>query len=97
MRPHDTLLLVFIALCAMQAADMLTTILVLEKNGAERNPIVRWLIDKLGRVPGLLAAKAAGVTAGAVLVGQGQIEWLAALTALYLVVVLNNLRVLHQL
>jgi hypothetical protein len=91
------LLLVFIALCALQAADMLTTILVLEKNGAERNPIVRWLIDKLGRVPGLATAKATGVIAGAVLVAHGQIEWLALTAALYLVVVINNLRVLRQL
>lgn len=47
---------------ALQVADVTLTTLILRRGGRELNPAMRWLMDKLGTVPGLasgtLTAKA---------------------------------------
>lgn len=48
-------LLVFIAL---QIADAGLTVVIIRAGGRELNPAVRVLIERLGLVPGLVAAKA---------------------------------------
>ena len=48
-----------IALTFLQAFDGWTTYQILKNGGRELNPIVKFLMDKLGRYPGLLVLKAA--------------------------------------
>ena len=43
-----------ISLAALQVADALSTIKVIELGGRELNPIVRWLIEVFGMVPALV-------------------------------------------
>lgn len=81
-------------LIVLQLADVLTTWYVIRAGGREANPIMVWLIDRIGFWPAFGVMKAAVI-------------WLAWLTVetpvplllsvLYLVVVINNLRVYRRL
>lgn len=76
----------------LQVLDGLTTMRALRAGGRERNPVVAWLIDKLGFV-GLWAAKAAvaAVAYAAYVIDAPYTDLcLAALAALYLIVVYKN-------
>lgn len=42
---------------ALQVADVTLTTLILRRGGRELNPAMRWLMDKLGTVPGLALPK----------------------------------------
>lgn len=82
-----------IAFIALQIADAVTTYLVINKGGYEKNPVVAWGMKQIGLVPALMAYKGIGVAAGLVLyhyADQGGSYLLAALTALYGWVVWNN-------
>lgn len=89
-----------LCLIALQVVDWWTTRRVLALGGRELNPIVRWLMDRLGETAGLVAAKAFVVAlaiAGALLMGRHAIWPLAALCGLYAVVVSWNLRAVRLL
>jgi hypothetical protein len=62
-------LVLFLIVLAMQAGDAYLTWRILRGGGRELNPVVRFLIERFGLVPGLAIAKGA----------------LALLTGLYLV------------
>ncbi|WP_269497170.1 DUF5658 family protein [Castellaniella sp. S9] len=48
----------FILFVALQIADAWLTIRILTaRSGRELNPIMRWLFEQLGLIPGLVAAK----------------------------------------
>lgn len=85
-----------IALFALQIADAVTTKRVLERGGRELNPVVRWLIEKLG-VTGGLAAKVIFASGCCLLLWSAAQagSWFAkvfmiAVTALGLIVVAGN-------
>ena len=42
---------------ALQVADIYTTYTLLSSGGRELNPVMRWVMDKLGRVQGLVLMK----------------------------------------
>lgn len=83
-------------LIALQAADWITTREILKHGGREKNPLIRWLMGKVGvdRALGLKTLVVIGI--GAVLT---QIPWpfIAALSALYGYVITSNILVLRRL
>jgi len=77
-------------LIALQILDGATTYYAIAKKGlAERNPLINWLIGRLGLVPSILLAKTSVI---ALLVTLPFPAWLIyALAGLYFYVVGNNL------
>jgi O-antigen/teichoic acid export membrane protein len=86
---------VLVALLAvLQLGDMLTTLRVLAQGGSEVNPVMAWLMRKLGRV-GALALKVASIIAtaaaiAAMLPATQAVGLLAALCGLYVWVIAHN-------
>ncbi len=85
-----------IVLIGLQLADIVTTWLALRGGAArEANPVVRWFIERLGLVPGLVAAKLALVAPVlAVATASTTALWLGI--ALYAAVIVNNIIVLRR-
>lgn len=51
--------MIWLIICAaLQVADSALTVLVINGGGRELNPIIRWLMDKLGMIPALAVTKA---------------------------------------
>lgn len=88
------LLAVFVAL---QVIDAVSTVRVLNKGGKELNPLMRFLMGKVGKVPALIGTKVCiiGTMVGVVVacpVSTSNVL-LAILDALYLLILLKyNLR-----
>lgn len=51
-------LTLFVVLVVLNIADIGTTAYVLTHGGQEANPVMKWIIDKIGIIPGLLGVKA---------------------------------------
>jgi hypothetical protein len=49
--------LLALALTALQAFDGWTTYRILKAGGVERNPVMLWLMERIGTYPALLATK----------------------------------------
>ena len=71
---------------ALQVADSVLTVLVINGGGRELNPVMRWLMDRLGVAPALAVAKAAAIaylawadipalTIGACVLYAGVVAW----------------------
>lgn len=89
-----------IVLAALQAGDWWTTRTFLPLGGRERNPLVRWLIDRLGVDPALAVKSAAVMAIGAVLAAfpaPWGASFLALLCVLYAHVVWSNWRLIQRL
>ncbi len=56
--PFPTMVVLFAVLVVLNVADVWLTNEVLRRGGSEMNPIVRWLMDKLGREVGMILPKA---------------------------------------
>lgn len=78
--PSDAFL--FLAFAALQLADYELTAGILARGGRELNPLVRWLIARLGNA-GLVLAKLVAVALGYVLAYHGETALLAAGCVLY--------------
>lgn len=78
---------------ALQVADIATTLLILNNGGRELNPVVKWFIDRLGPVSGLVTIKLlfGAVLGWAVCSGAVGALFVFVLCAMYVVVVGNNL------
>lgn len=87
-------LFLFILLLALQLADAYLTWRLLRAGGRELNPLVRFLIDRIGLVPGLVLAKAT-VTVLTWLFLFDQIVLLLLATILYWFVVDHNVTQLY--
>lgn len=83
----------FYIVIALQAADALSTLYAFKHGAVEANPVMRKLMDTLGTVPGLLLPKV--VYGGLVWFYRDAltIEAVAVVAALYVAVVVNNIRV----
>ncbi|MCK9513573.1 MAG: DUF5658 family protein [Pigmentiphaga sp.] len=82
-----------IAYALAQIADVLTTLRALRRGGIEANPVIRWMMGRLGRY-GWVVVKLA-ITAGiaAWLWSEGQAVGLLIVAGVTGLVALNNLRV----
>ena len=49
--------LFFVVLVALNSLDIYTTIRILRQGGTELNPVVSWLMDKVGVIPALIIPK----------------------------------------
>lgn len=85
-----------ILLLTLQAADALTTYRLLSDGGRELNPLVAYLIAKLGLVPALLISK--GAVVGLLLAFTlNAPNWFPLiLCALYTAVVFHNIKELRK-
>lgn len=90
--------LIYLALVVLQLADVATTYYIIRtKIGHEANPIMAWLMNKLGLVAGLLLPKAVLATVLYALVQLRGIPIWALLVALalYVWVIFNNAGVIR--
>ena len=83
-------------LMALQVADGLTTYLALKKGAAEGNPVMRKLFEKVGMVPALIITKGALMCAAWYWRDAIGLLGLGLLCAWYLVVAVNNVRVMRR-
>jgi hypothetical protein len=86
----------FALIVILQLLDVVSTLRAFHAGAIEGNPIVAWLIDKAGVIPGLVMAKAttlAGVLAVMILApSPWPVMLLLVVSAGYAWVVINNLR-----
>lgn len=92
---HFLFVVLFVLVVALQAADGFLTWRVLRAGGRELNPLVRFLIDRLGTVPGLALAKLFLVVM-VWLYLRDQVLILLAIAALYAWVVRHNWQQLQR-
>lgn len=89
----DALLIAFLLL---QVYDCYSTNEVLRRKiGYESNPVIRYLMDRVGIVGTLIAKTALALAAGAWMYVHDQTEILAALTAFYGYFMYQNYKVLN--
>ena len=85
---------------AIHAADLALTLRGVAMGKRERNPVARWLMRRIGNVPGLVSLKVVTVAAALFLARQLPPVWqagtLVALTLVGVPVVLHNMRVLRR-
>lgn len=86
---HFLSVVLFVLVVALQAADGFLTWRVLRAGGRELNPVVRFLMDRLGIVPGLAAAKLVLLVMTWLYLRE-QLLILLAIAALYAWVVRHN-------
>lgn len=55
--------IVFLVFILLQIADFLTTVWILNRDGRELNPVINWVMNKLGIIPALLVVKSIAVFA----------------------------------
>lgn len=87
---HILAVILFIIVAALQVADGYLTWRILGLGGRELNPLIRFLMDRLGVVPGLVLAKLVLVVVIFYLVLVDQVTALALVGALYAWVVGHN-------
>lgn len=83
----------FYIVMALQAADVLSTLYAFKHGAVEANPVMKRLMFELGTVPGLLMPKA--IYGGLVWFYRDAltVEAVAVVAALYVAVVINNVRI----
>lgn len=98
------LIVLVVAFCVLQVVDGLTTWAILEDGGRELNPLVAWSIEHMGRLPGIVLAKACAIAAALLIawsaIGNGAsasvvMIVLLLLDALYAVIVYRNIELLR--
>jgi len=89
--------LIAVAIVLLGLADVVTTALVLDRGGKEANPLMRWLMDKLGN--GWMVVKLALHIFVAALVWEipAFLYGGFVFVALYALIVGNNFRVLKKM
>lgn len=84
-------------LIASQLADGWSTLQALKNGaGAEANPLIAALMDKMGTRSALWVTKLAMVGIAVFLYSIGDTAWLAILCAVYVAAVLNNINALRK-
>lgn len=78
----------------LQLGDYLTTTEILKRGGRELNPVMKWIMDKIGVIPALFFTKVVTI----MLIWELNVFWLTlALCLFYMAVVGNNFMVLRKL
>jgi len=89
--------ILFFALVGLNVLDVYTTMQILKQGGRELNPLMAWLMGKIGPLPAMLALKVPLLVAMGLMLTDVPPWMLLALLALYVFVVANNLRVIWRL
>jgi hypothetical protein len=90
-------LALLILVIALQIVDVVTTVIILRRGGRELNPVLNWLMGKVGVLNALLAVKA--VLIAVLLIAYsagfpGLVYGAVFLVVLYIGIAVNNLRVI---
>lgn len=86
--------LLLIVLILLQIADGMTTFYALwGGKGREANPVVNWVIEKIGLIPGLIVVKSVGVVLAVWVYNLDGFMVLLAMTILYAYIVHNNFEI----
>lgn len=85
-------------LIALNIADAVTTYIALKRiaNAVEGNPVLRFLMDKLGLMGALIAKMVVVIGATYVAYDYGQHWPFVVLCALYAFIVYNNLKIIRS-
>ena len=85
----------FIAFVVAQIADFATTILALDRKGTrEANPVMKWLMGKVGTAPALFFPKVAYIAVATAFFDHPGIQWVyGIIAAIFFAVAVNNYRV----
>jgi hypothetical protein len=90
-------IILFVALCVLQMCDVYSTKRLLDASVAhEANPVMRFLIDKLGTVAGLVLPKLVVLALAFAFLLESPVI-LAPLCIVYVAVVTNNFRLMRKL
>jgi len=93
----DLIKLLFIVFVLLQAADAVTTTIVLDKGGREANPIMRWLFDKIEVIPTFIIMKGIVIAVFWAYAETIPVWMWLAMIGFYGWVVYNNLGVIEKL
>lgn len=92
---YNEILLGFLLLC--QLIDFYSTWRVIRSGvGVEANPVVHWLMDRMGVNAALAVAKLAVSAIAVYLYLTDATGWLVATSLMYAAVALNNWKVMHH-
>ena len=84
----------FIAFVVAQIADAVTTILALDNGAREANPVMRWLMGKIGTAPALFFPKVAYIAIATAFFSYPGIHWVyGVIAAIFFAVAINNYRI----
>ena len=84
----------FIAFVVAQIADAVTTILGLDNGAREANPVMKWLMGKIGTAPALFFPKVIYIGIAAAFFSYPGIHWVyGVIAAIFFAVAVNNYRV----
>ncbi len=87
--------LVFIAVIALQFLDLYTTAFALRTGrGVEGNPVIAWMMKRMGTIPSLILSKGAVIALAVFIWHEGSIFVMAALGVAYAIIMANNVRVI---
>jgi hypothetical protein len=84
-----------LAFVALSALDARSTIAILKRGGRELNPVMRWMMGKMGVVSALMVVKGFGLAVLSAYPIPGEVQ--VILLVVYAAVVANNLRVLSNM
>jgi hypothetical protein len=76
--------------CALQAADVLTTIVFRAMGVAESNPVAGFLMDRFGNLSGLLILKSAAIAIGLTCDITSHPIFVRRINAIYCVIIVIN-------
>ena len=94
---QDAAALLCLLFIGLQLIDYELTSGILKRGGRELNPMLRWLMGRIGTRPALLAAQLLAVALGWLLAYHGEALALVALCVIYTGVCAWNWRVLRRL
>lgn len=90
------LALPFYLLIVLQVADVITTIIALDGPAHEANPLLSWLMDRLGVVPTLVMVKGTAISFFWYYQDQLPVALMWGLCAFYLWIVYGNIRTIQH-
>lgn len=85
--------IIFLVFFVLQVGDYLTTVEILKRGGKELNPVMKWIIDRVGAIPAMFFSRVAIIGA----VWWANTFWLTlTLSIVYMAVVGHNLFQLNK-
>jgi len=86
----------FVVLAILQAADVYTTLRIIEAGGYERNRFMRWLMAEFGVTAALVLSKVLMLILVLTMIESLPVLLLGVMCAFYVVIVANNLIVIKK-
>ena len=91
-------IIICVVFVALQVGDIVSTTLALQKsNVVEGNPIVRWIMDRVGIIPALILSKLVviGLFGVAVYLSPYAVYLMGLMSLFYVWVVVNNIKIIQ--